>query len=56
MVVVSYQMRNGRRCLRVSPTKNEDFNVVLRRFERYATVSRLLVTRTVEQGVRLGDS
>ena len=49
-------MRNGRRCLRVSPTKNEDFNVVLRRFERYATVSRLLVTRTVEQGVRLGDS
>lgn len=49
---MSYELRNGLRYLRVSPTKNEDFNAVLRRFKRYVTVSRLLVTRTLEQGVR----
>lgn len=52
LVVVSYQLRIGLRYLRVSPMKNEDFNAVLSRFKRYATVSRLLVTRTLEQGVR----
>lgn len=52
LVVVFYQLRNGLRYLRVSPTKNEDFSAVLSRFKRYATVSRLLVTRILEQGVR----
>lgn len=56
LVVVFYQLRNGLRYLRVSPAKNENFNAVLSRFKRYATVSRLLVTRILEQGVRRGNS